>query len=109
MATGWKTIDKKKYWFDSKGVMATGKKTIGNKTYTFGSDGVLKTDTGSGGNSGGSGVNTTAAYIGNKNTKKFHKSSCSSVGKMNESNKVGFDSRSDAISAGYDPCKICNP
>ena len=56
-----------------------------------------------------SGTNVTAAYIGNKNTKKIHKSSCSSVGKMNESNKVGFNSRSAAISAGYDPCKNCSP
>lgn len=82
--------------------MATGKKTIDGKTYEFDSKGALKTGS-------GNGTNVTASYIGNKNTKKFHKSSCSSVGKMNESNKVGFDSRSAAISAGYDPCKNCNP
>lgn len=101
-ATGWQTIGGKKYWFSSAGVMATGKKTIDGKTYEFDSKGALKTGS-------GNGTNVTASYIGNKNTKKFHKSSCSSVGKMNESNKVGFDSRSAAISAGYDPCKNCNP
>ena len=100
MATGWKTISTKKYWFNSSGVMATGKRTIGGKTYNFDSNGVLKT---------GSGTNVTASYIGNKNTKKFHKSSCSSVKSMNESNKVGFNSRSAAVSAGYTPCKNCNP
>lgn len=59
-------------------------------------------NSGSSGSSGGS-------YIGNKNTKKFHHSWCSSVGKMKSSNKVSFSSRSAAISKGYDPCKNCNP
>ena len=102
MATGWKTISSKKYWFDSKGVMATGWKTIGGKKYTFDSNGALKSNT-------GSGSHVNASYIGNKNTKKFHKAGCSSIDSMSESNKVGFDSRSAAISAGYEPCKRCNP
>ena len=37
------------------------------------------------------------------------KSSCSSVRDMKDYNKVGFDSRSEAIDAGYDPCKRCHP
>ena len=102
MATGWKTISNKKYWFNSSGVMATGKRTIGGKQYTFDSNGALKSTT-------GSGTNVTASYIGNKNTKKFHKAGCSSVDSMSESNKVGFDNRAAAISAGYEPCKRCNP
>ena len=102
MATGWKTISNKKYWFNGSGVMATGTKTIGGKQYTFDANGVLKSNT-------GTGTKVTAAYIANKNTKKFHRSSCSSVSSMNESNKVGFNSRSAAISAGYEPCKRCNP
>ena len=57
---------------------------------------------GSSGSSGGS-------YIGNKSSKKFHYSWCSSVGKMKSSNKVSLSSRSDAISKGYEPCKNCNP
>jgi len=48
-------------------------------------------------------------YIANSNTGKFHKSGCSSVDKMNESNKVPFSSREAAINAGYVPCKKCNP
>lgn len=108
MATGWKTLSGKKYWFDSKGVMASGKRTIGGKPYTFDANGALKS--GSGNSSGtGSGSNVTAAYIGNKNTKKFHRAGCSSVGMMSDSNKVGFQSRSAAVSAGYAPCKNCNP
>lgn len=49
------------------------------------------------------------AYVGNANTKKFHLSSCYTIGQMNESNKVSLSSREAAISAGYEPCKKCYP
>lgn len=49
-------------------------------------------------------------YIGNANTGKFHKPSCSSVKQMKESNKVELSgTREEIISMGYDPCKKCNP
>lgn len=48
-------------------------------------------------------------YIGNKNTKKFHYASCSSVDDMKESNKVPLSSRDAAISNNYVPCKRCTP
>lgn len=49
-------------------------------------------------------------YILNTSTKKFHRSSCSSVGQMKESNKEEFTgSKDDMIARGYDPCKRCNP
>lgn len=50
-----------------------------------------------------------ATYIGNANTKKFHKATCSSVKKMSDANKVALPSRASAISQGYDPCGICKP
>lgn len=50
-----------------------------------------------------------AAYIGNQNTKKFHYASCSSVKDMAEHNKVGFEERTDAVSAGFSPCGKCKP
>lgn len=50
----------------------------------------------------------TASYIGNKNTKKFHRASCSSVNDMKDSNKV-YESREYLIEHGYKPCKKCNP
>ena len=50
-----------------------------------------------------------AAYIGNKNTKKFHETYCSSVDDMKDSNKVYLSSRDAAISKGYVPCKRCDP
>ena len=46
-------------------------------------------------------------YIGNKNTKKFHRPSCHTLPK--QSNRVYFKSRDKAISSGYVPCKNCNP
>lgn len=50
-----------------------------------------------------------ASYIGNSNTGKFHYADCSSVGKMNPAHKVSFESRTDAVNAGYVPCKRCKP
>lgn len=46
-------------------------------------------------------------YIGNRNTKKFHRPSCHTLPK--ESNRVYFNSREKAVSSGYVPCKNCNP
>ncbi len=46
-------------------------------------------------------------YIGNKNSKKFHLPSCRSL--PEEKNRVYFDSRQEAIDAGYVPCKNCDP
>ena len=48
-------------------------------------------------------------YVGNSNTGKFHRASCSSAQKISPSNRVSFDSRDDALSAGYVACKRCNP
>jgi competence protein ComEC len=49
-------------------------------------------------------------YVGNKNTKKFHYSWCSSVKKMKESNKYYYTgTRNEMIAKGYVPCKNCNP
>ena len=55
-------------------------------------------------------VPTVQQYILNKNTKKFHKPSCSSVKQMKESNKiVSTKSREEIIADGYDPCGRCHP
>jgi len=53
---------------------------------------------------------SSANYIANKNTKKFHYPYCGSVGQMKESNKKPlYCSRDEAISQGYSPCGNCNP
>ncbi len=52
---------------------------------------------------------TPAYYIGNRNSKVFHRPTCSSVKKMSASNKVTLSTRTEAISKGYTPCKNCKP
>lgn len=46
-------------------------------------------------------------YIGTKSTKKFHLPTCQHVPK--EENRAYFDSRQDAVDAGYVACKVCKP
>lgn len=48
-------------------------------------------------------------YVGNQNSHVFHHDWCKSVSKMNDKNKVFFDTREEAVNAGYTPCKRCNP
>ncbi len=48
-------------------------------------------------------------FVGNSETKKFHKPSCEWAKKMNKENKVEFASTADAKKAGYEPCKVCLP
>ena len=49
-------------------------------------------------------------YVLNRNTKKFHYESCSSVQDMKEQNKeIVTGNRDDIINRGYEPCKRCNP
>jgi micrococcal nuclease len=56
-------------------------------------------------------VQNTSSYscIGDKNTKKFHKSSCPYASMILLKNRVLFKTRLDAINAGYIPCKVCRP
>ncbi len=51
----------------------------------------------------------SATYVGNSNSKKFHYSNCASVAKMKPAHKVILNSREEAISKGYVPCKRCSP
>lgn len=50
---------------------------------------------------------TGAEYIGNKNSKKFHRPDCRTL--PAEQNRVYFSSREEAISALFSPCNNCNP
>ena len=51
----------------------------------------------------------SGSYIGNKNSKKFHLPTCYWAKKIAPGNKVYSRSRSEAIKAGYQPCKVCKP
>ena len=49
-------------------------------------------------------------YVLNKNTRKFHEPSCSSVGDIKPENRWDFTgTREEALEMGYVPCKRCNP
>lgn len=50
-----------------------------------------------------------SAYVGNAKSKKFHYADCSFVAKMNSANRVDFNTRDEAVNAGYVPCKRCKP
>jgi len=52
---------------------------------------------------------TEYKYVASKNSKVFHKPSCSSAKRIKEENLVGYRSRQAAIDAGKRPCKICKP
>jgi len=46
-------------------------------------------------------------YLGNRNSKRFHISSCKFAGKINPKNKIRFSSKWDAFYQGYAPSKKC--
>jgi len=48
-------------------------------------------------------------YVASKNSKTFHKSTCSAARRITEANLLRFDSREAALRSGRRPCKICNP
>lgn len=50
-----------------------------------------------------------ATYVGNRNSWKFHYQGCQWERKMNESNRIYFSSRQEAIDRGMAPCKVCHP
>ncbi len=49
----------------------------------------------------------TVKYIGNSDSKKYHKPSCDYAKKISKDNRVEFASAADAKKAGYKPCKVC--
>lgn len=51
-----------------------------------------------------------AGYVCNKNSKKFHPPTCSSVDKMKPANRMNYSgSRDDLLAKGYSPCQRCKP
>ena len=49
-------------------------------------------------------------YVLNTNTKKFHKPTCGSVGKIKEKNRADFTgTRDEVLGRGFDPCGSCHP
>ena len=55
------------------------------------------------------GNDNSSGFVGNKNSKIFHKIDCGSASKMKNENKVYFSNRAEGITQGYTPCKVCEP
>lgn len=51
--------------------------------------------------------NMTVKYIGNINSKVFHKTDCWWIPQKN--NQIEFYSREEAVQMQYKPCENCNP
>ncbi|MBQ6848064.1 MAG: hypothetical protein IJO62_04025 [Clostridia bacterium] len=49
------------------------------------------------------------SYCGNKNSKVYHRLSCSSLQKTKDENKVYFTSKNECENNGYKPCSRCKP
>lgn len=52
-------------------------------------------------------ADSEAAYIGNKNSKKFHRPDCHTL--PAEKNRVPLVTKEEAIKRGYSPCQNCRP
>ncbi|WP_312647525.1 stalk domain-containing protein [Aminipila sp.] len=50
-----------------------------------------------------------ATYVGNSSTKKYHKLDCRYADSIKAENVVYFKTKTDATTAGYEPCKVCKP
>jgi len=50
-----------------------------------------------------------AGYLGNINSKQYHRIDCHYAGKETPEDLVFFESKKEAQAAGYIPCKQCNP
>ena len=46
-------------------------------------------------------------YVGNKNSKIFHKENCKSVSNMKSENMISFSTIDEAIANDYKPCGVC--
>ena len=57
----------------------------------------------------GSPAAAQGAYTASTKSDKFHLSSCSSAAHISEDNRVWFQTRDEAIAAGYSPCGKCKP
>ena len=48
-------------------------------------------------------------FIGSKKSDKYHKPECRLAKRIKPAHLLKFTSRSDAITTGYYPCKVCKP
>jgi hypothetical protein len=49
----------------------------------------------------GKGMPVTAEVIGNRRSRVYHLSNCTSIGRMKDANRVTFKTAAEAVAAGY--------
>ena len=76
--------------------------------YTSSSNYISPSSSSNSGSSSSSSI-SDSHYIASVNSNKFHYETCRWGKKISNKNKVTFNTRSDAISQGYEPCKVCQP
>lgn len=54
-------------------------------------------------------TSTAFAYVGNTSSHKFHYEGCRAEQRIRADHRVHFDTREEAVDAGYTPCGICKP
>jgi methylphosphotriester-DNA--protein-cysteine methyltransferase len=47
------------------------------------------------------------SYVASVKQRKYHRLGCDAIKKIKSGNLVTFSHPSDAIAAGYSPCKVC--
>ena len=50
-----------------------------------------------------------ADYLGNTKSMKFHFYNCRTIKHPDAPHFVSFNSRAEAVNAGYSPCGVCKP
>ena len=48
-------------------------------------------------------------FVGSKKSDKYHLPSCKWAKKIKPNHLIEFKTRSEAITSGYFPCKVCKP
>ena len=48
-------------------------------------------------------------YMGNSHSMKFHYTNCRTIKHANAAYWVHFNTRDEAVAAGYTPCGVCKP
>ena len=60
-------------------------------------------------NSSNDSDSSDSTFIGNAESKRFHRADCYLISQIKDSNRVYFSSHDSAVSRGYTPCGDCNP
>jgi lipopolysaccharide export system permease protein len=51
----------------------------------------------------------STGFVGNIRQERFHRPDCRCLERMAQDNRRMFQTREEALSAGYSPCKVCQP